>query len=330
MTDMAEFDAFDLAGKRIWIAGHRGMVGSALVRRLRRESCEIVTVSSSELDLRRQSATEAWIEATAPDAILVAAARVGGIIANASHPAPFIYDNLAIATNIIEGARRAGVTKLLYLGSSCMYPRNAEQPILESELLAGPLEPTNEPYAVAKIAGLKLAESYHREYGCRFIAAVPPNLYGPNDNYHPDSSHVLAALIRRIHLAKRDGASTVTIWGSGFPQREFLHVDDLADACVLLLKRYEDREFINVGSGKEISIADLAALISDIVGYSGGIATDPSKPDGTPRKLMDSSQMEGLGWTPSISLREGIAATYHAWLAEPAGVELSVGSQPKR
>ena len=314
MTATHEADPFELAGKRIWVAGHRGMVGSALVRRLRREPCEILTVTSAELDLRRQSATEAWIDANAPDAIVIAAARVGGIIANATHPAPFIYDNLTIATHLIEGARRAGVEKLLYLGSSCMYPREAIQPMRETALLSGPLEPTNEPYAVAKIAGLKLAESYHREYGCRFITAVPPNLYGPNDNYDPDSSHVLAALIRRFHLAKQDGSPSVTIWGTGLPMREFLHVDDLADACVLLLRRYEAPELINVGSGQEISIYDLATLIADITGYSGTILTDLDKPDGAPRKLMDSGRLASLGWRPSIALLEGIESSYLAWL----------------
>lgn len=314
MTVMHESAPFELKGKRIWVAGHRGMVGSALVRRLRQEPCEILTVTSTELDLRRQSATEAWIDAHAPDAILIAAARVGGIVANASHPAPFLYDNLAIAANIIEGARRAGVGKLLYLGSSCMYPREASQPMAETALLTGPLEPTNEPYAIAKIAGLKLAESYHREYGCRFVTAIPPNLYGPNDNYDPESSHVLAALIRRIHLAKLDGASSVTIWGTGLPMREFLHVDDLADACVLLLQRYDNPEPINVGSGQEISIHDLATLIADIVGFTGTILTDLGKPDGTPRKLMDSSRLATLGWRPSIGLLDGIDATYRAWL----------------
>ncbi|WP_018181629.1 GDP-L-fucose synthase family protein [Kaistia granuli] len=313
-------DTFALAGKRVWVAGHRGMVGSALVRRLRREPCEILTVSSSELDLRRQSATEAWIAAMQPDAIVLAAARVGGIAANASHPALFLYDNLAIATNVIEAARRAGVTKLLFLGSSCMYPRAAPQPIQESELLGGPLEPTNEAYALAKIAGLKLAESYHREYGCRFIAAVPPNLYGPNDNYDSESSHVLAALIRRMHLAKADGVPSVAIWGSGRPTREFLHVDDLADACVVLLTRYEAAQFINVGSGKEIPIRALAGLVAEIVGYRGEITTDPDRPDGMPRKVMDTRRMTDLGWRPSIDLRDGIVATYQAWLSERAAV----------
>lgn len=315
MTVKPDTDRFDLTGKRIWVAGHRGMVGSALVRRLRHEPCDILTVASDELDLRRQSATEAWIDANGPDAIVIAAARVGGIVANSTHPAAFIYDNLAIATNIIEGARRAGVEKLLYLGSSCMYPREASQPMRETVLLSGPLEPTNEPYAIAKIAGLKLAESYHREHGCRFITVVPPNLYGPNDNYHPESSHVLAALIRRFHLAKIDGAPSVTIWGTGLPTREFLHVDDLADACVLLLRRYEDPELINVGSGEEISIRDLASLVADIVGYTGTIETDLTKPDGTPRKLMDSSRMASFGWRPSIGLIPGIEASYRAWLA---------------
>lgn len=320
MTGAPEDDTFPLAGKRIWVAGHRGMVGSAIVRRLTREPCEVLTVTRDELDLRRQAATEAWIDAMEPDAIVVAAARVGGIQANASHPAGFLYDNLAIATNIIEGARRAGVEKLLFLGSSCMYPREAAQPIAEAALLAGPLEPTNEPYAIAKIAGLKLAESYHREHGCRFISVVPPNLYGPGDNYEPESAHVLAALIRRFHLAKDDMLARVAIWGSGTPTREFLHVDDLADACVLLLRRYEAAPFINVGSGREISIRALAELVAELTEYRGGIDLDPTRPDGTPRKVMDVSRIRAMGWQPRIGLREGIAATYRDWLAQAAGV----------
>jgi GDP-L-fucose synthase len=316
MTAAPDHDTFPLAGKRIWVAGHRGMVGSALIRRLQREPCEIVTVTRSELDLRRQSATEAWIAATAPDAIIVAAARVGGIAANAALPATFIYDNLAIATNLIEGARRAGVEKLLFLGSSCMYPRAAAQPMEEGALLTGALEPTNEPYAIAKIAGLKLAESYHREHGCRFISVVPPNLYGPGDNYGPESAHVLAALIRRFHLAKADGLSRVAIWGTGMPTREFLHVDDLADACVLLLRRYEDARFINVGSGKEIAIHALAEMVAEVVGYRGAIDHDPTRPDGTPRKVMDVSRILAMGWHPRIGLRAGIAATYSDWLTQ--------------
>jgi GDP-L-fucose synthase len=315
MTVAPERDTFPLSGKRIWVTGHRGMVGSALVRRLRREPCEVLTVARGDLDLRRQAATEAWIEAMEPDAIVVAAARVGGIQANASHPAGFLYDNLAIATNLIEGARRAGVEKLLFLGSSCMYPREAAQPMTEASLLAGPLEPTNEPYAIAKIAGLKLAESYHREHGCRFISVVPPNLYGPGDNYEPESAHVLAALIRRFHLARYDDLPRVAIWGSGKPTREFLHVDDLADACVLLLRRYEAAPFINVGSGREISIRALAELVAELTGYGGEIDNDPSRPDGTPRKVMDVSRILAMGWQPRIGLREGIAATYRDWLA---------------
>lgn len=314
MTAAPDEDSFPLAGKRVWVAGHRGMVGSAIVRRLQCEPCEILTATRAELDLRRQSATEAWIACMEPDAIIVASARVGGIAANASHPAAFLYENLAIATNIIEGARRVGVEKLLFLGSSCMYPREAAQPIEESALLTGALEPTNEPYAIAKIAGLKLAESYHREHGCRFISVVPPNLYGPGDNYDPESAHVLAALIRRFQLAKDDRLARVAIWGSGMPTREFLHVDDLADACVLLLRRYEAARFINVGSGREISIRALAELIADVVGYRGEIELDPSRPDGTPRKVMDVSRILSMGWRPRISLRAGIAATYRDWV----------------
>ncbi|MCC6984237.1 MAG: GDP-L-fucose synthase [Bauldia sp.] len=305
---------YSLRGKRVWVAGHRGLVGSALVRRLAGEDCEILAVTREELDLRDQARVYAWMDDARPQAVFLAAARVGGILANAEHPAPFLHDNLAIQDNVIEGARRAGVEKLLFLGSSCIYPRLAPQPMREDALLTGPLEPTNEWYAIAKIAGLKLAEAYRREHGSDFISAMPTNLYGPGDNFDLATSHVLAALIRKVYEAKAAGARELTIWGSGTPRREFMHVDDCADALVFLMQRYSAPEHINVGSGEEITVADLARLIAEIAGYDGAIVNDPGKPDGAPRKLMDSSKLAGLGWTRSIALRDGIAATYR-WYA---------------
>ncbi|WP_395678445.1 GDP-L-fucose synthase family protein [Inquilinus sp.] len=305
----------DLRGKRVWVAGHRGMVGSALCRRLSTEACEILTVDRRTVDLTDQAATNAWVEQARPELVFVAAARVGGIIANATYPADFLYDNLMIAANIVHAAHRVGVEKLLYLGSSCIYPRETAQPIREEQLLTGALEPTNEPYAVAKIAGLKLAESYARQHGRRFVSALPTSLYGPNDNFDPETSHVLPALIRRFHEAKVAGLPAVTIWGSGRPRREFLHVDDLADACVLVMRRYDGRAPLNIGVGEDIAIADLAALVADITGYRGQILFDTTRPDGTPRKLLDVSRMSALGWSPRIDLRHGIADTYDRWLA---------------
>jgi len=304
----------DLRGKRVWVAGHRGMVGSALCRRLASEGCRILTVDRGTVDLTDQAATRAWVGQARPELVFVAAARVGGIIANATYPADFIYDNLMIAANIIDAAHRVGVEKLLYLGSSCIYPRETAQPIREEQLLTGPLEPTNEPYAVAKIAGIKLAESYARQHGCRFVSALPTSLYGPNDNFDPETSHVLPALIRRFHEAKAAASPTVTIWGSGRPRREFLHVDDLADACVLVMRRHDGPVPLNIGVGADIAIADLAALVADITGYRGQIRFDTTRPDGTPRKLLDVSRMTELGWSPRIDLRHGIADTYRRWL----------------
>jgi GDP-L-fucose synthase len=301
---------YSLAGKRVWVAGHRGMVGSALVRRLGREGCEILTVGRESLDLRRQAEVEAWMAEARPQAVFLAAAKVGGILANDSAPAEFLHDNLVMEANIIHAAWRAGVEKLLFLGSSCIYPRLAPQPIPEEALLTGPLEPTNEWYAIAKIAGVKLCQAYRRQYGCDFISAMPTNLYGPGDNYDLATSHVLPALLRKVHEAKLGGASGITIWGSGTPLREFLHVDDCADALVFLMRHYSDPAPINVGSGEEISTEALARLIMRSVGFAGGLEKDSSKPDGTPRKLMDSARLRALGWSPSIGLEEGIAQLY--------------------
>jgi len=306
---------FPLAGKRVWVAGHRGMVGQALVRRLEREECEILTVGRAELDLRRQEPTFAWIAAARPDAIFLAAAKVGGILANDSYPGEFLGDNLAIQTNIIEGARRAGVGKLLFLGSSCIYPKLAPQPIPEEALLTGPLEPTNEWYAIAKIAGLKMALAYRRQYGCDFISAMPTNLYGPGDNYDLADSHALAALIRKAHEAKARGERTLTIWGSGKPLREFMHADDCADALVFLMTHYSGEGHINVGTGDEVAILDLARLVMVAVGLKAEIIHDRSKPDGTPRKRLDTSKLEALGWRRRIPLPEGIRDAYR-WFLE--------------
>jgi GDP-L-fucose synthase len=305
---------FALAGKRIYVAGHGGMVGSAIVRRLQREDCEVLTAPRA-VDLREQPAVRDWFAANPPEAVVVAAAKVGGIMANATYPAQFLYDNLMIEANVVDAAHRSGAAKLLFLGSSCIYPKMAPQPMAEEALLTGPLEPTNEWYAVAKIAGIKLCQAYRREYGCDFIAAMPTNLYGPGDNYDLQGGHVLPALIRKAHEAKLAGAATLEIWGTGSPLREFLYVDDLADACVFLLEHYSEEPHINVGSGEEISIYDLAQLVCRAVGFEGGIATDPSKPDGTPRKLMDSSRLHALGWRPRVKLEEGIALAYADFLA---------------
>ncbi len=307
--------AYPLAGKAIFVAGHRGMVGQALVRRLAREDCRVLTAPRS-LDLRRQAEVEAWFAEHRPDAAILAAARVGGIMANAARPGEFLYDNLAIAAQVVEAARLSGVERLLFLGSSCIYPRLADQPIVEEALLTGPLEPTNEAYAVAKIAGIKLCEAYRRQYGCDFISAMPANLYGPGDNYDLESSHVIPALIRKAHEAKAAGAPSFTIWGSGAARREFLHVDDCVDACVLLLEQYDGEGPINVGAGEDIAICDLARLVAETVGFIGEVVPDPSKPDGTPRKLMDSSRLMRLGWRPRIGLREGLAQAYAHFLGE--------------
>ena len=302
---------FDLAGKRIWVAGERGMVGRAIVRRLAGENCVIVS-PPERVDLRVQSSTFAWIAEARVDLIFLAAAKVGGIAANAAFPGEFLYDNLMIETNVIEGARRAGVSKLVFLGSSCIFPKMAPQPIPESALLTGPLEPTNQWYAIAKIAGLKLCEAYRHQYGCDFISAQPTNLYGPFDNFDLESSHVLPALIRKAHEAKLIGASALPVWGSGRPLREFLHVDDLADALVFLATNYSADGFVNIGSGAEVSIAELARIVAEAVGFVGTLRFDAERPDGTPRKRLDTSLLDSLAWKSSVPLKDGIADAY-AW-----------------
>ena len=310
---------YDLAGKRIWVAGHRGMVGSAIVRRLATEKCEVLTAPRDSLDLTDQAAVRSWLAREKPNAIFVAAAKVGGILANDSFPADFLYRNLMIEANVIEAAYRADVGKLCFLGSSCVYPKFARQPITDDSLLTGPLEPTNEWYAIAKIAGIKLCQAYRKQHGRDFIAAMPTNLYGPGDNFDLQSSHVLPALIRKAHEAKSAGEAAITIWGSGTPRREFLHVDDCADACVFLMKTYSEAEHINVGFGDDIAIRDLAALVCRIVGFGGAIVTDETMSDGTPRKLMSSDKLRGMGWSPAISLEKGIESTYRWFLdAAPA------------
>ncbi len=306
---------YPLAGKRVYVAGHRGMVGSALVRRLQREPCDIVTVERGQVDLRHQAAVGDWLNATRPQAVFVAAATVGGILANDTRPAEFLYDNLVIETNLIEAARRAGVEKLLFLGSSCIYPRLAPQPMPEDALLSGPLEPTNQWYAIAKIAGLKLCAAYRAQYGCDFISAQPTNLYGPGDKFDLAASHVVPALIAKMHHAKVTGAPSVEIWGTGTPRREFLHVDDLADALVFLMQRYSEDSHINVGSGEEVSIAELARAVGEAVGFRGAFHYAADKPDGAPRKLVDRARLEALGWRASISLREGLDDAYRWYRA---------------
>jgi len=306
---------YSLAGKRVFVAGHRGMAGSAIVRRLARENCEILTAPRSELDLMDQAATRAWFAQHRPDAVFVAAARVGGILANDRFPADFLYENLMIETNVIEASHRFNVGKLLFLGSSCIYPRLAAQPMREEALLTGALEPTNEWYAIAKIAGIKLAQAYRKQHGCDFISAMPTNLYGPGDNFDLASSHVLPALIRKAHEAKTRSAEALQIWGTGSPRREVLHVDDLADACVHVMKHYSDAMHINVGFGSDVSILELTRTVCKVVGFDGRITHDLSKPDGTPQKLLDCSRLAASGWAPSIELEEGIARTY-SWFLE--------------
>ncbi|MET4898843.1 GDP-L-fucose synthase [Sphingomonadaceae bacterium jetA1] len=308
---------FDLTGKRVFVAGHRGMVGSAIVRRLAAENCQVLTAGRGELDLKDQSATRRWFDDQQPDAVFLAAAKVGGILANDSYPADFLYDNLMIEANIIEAADRSDVAKLLFLGSSCIYPKFAEQPIVEGALLTGSLEPTNEWYAIAKIAGIKLAQAYRRQHGRDFISAMPTNLYGPGDNFDLASSHVLPALIRKAHDAKKTNADAIEIWGTGTPRREFLHVDDLADACVFLMKTYSDDEHVNAGSGDDIAIIDLVRLVAEVVGFEGEITHDLTKPDGTPRKLMSGDKLAAMGWAPRIGLKEGVQAVYQTFLASP-------------
>ena len=309
---------FDLKGKTVFVAGHRGMVGSALVRRLARENVTIVTVPRSEVDLRDQAAVNAWFAKTKPQVVFHAGAKVGGIVANNTLRAEFIYENIVIATNVIQAAHTNGVQKLMFLGSSCVYPKLAAQPLREDSLLTGPLEATNEPYAIAKIAGMKMAEAYRAQYGSDFITVMPTNLYGPGDNYHPEYSHVVAALIRRFHEAKESNAPSVVVWGTGTPRREFLYVDDMADACVHLMKTYSSDLLVNIGTGKDMTIAEFASVVADVVGYKGKIEFDSSKPDGTPRKLLDIGRLAKLGWQATTSLKDGIRLAYQAFLKEPA------------
>jgi len=306
---------FTIEGKRIWVAGHRGMVGSAVVRRLEREDCEILTLDRARADLRRQAEVEDWMAEARPDVVVLAAATVGGIHANDTRPAEFIYDNLVIETNIIHAAHQVGVGKLLFLGSSCIYPRLAPQPMTEDALLSGPLEPTNQWYAVAKIAGIKLCQAHRRQYGCDFISAMPTNLYGRGDNFNLEQGHVAAALLAKIHRAAIENAPEVALWGTGAPLREFLFVDDLADALVFLLRHYSDEPHINVGSGQEISIRDLAVMLAEIAGFKGAFRYDRTKADGTPRKLMDNGRLAALGWRAPTPLREGFELA-HRWYVE--------------
>jgi GDP-L-fucose synthase len=310
--------AFQLTGKRVWVAGHRGMVGSALVRRLEREDCAIVTASRAACDLREQTAVERWLADVRPEVAVIAAATVGGILANASRPAEFLYDNLMIAANVVHAAQRVGIEKLLFLGSSCIYPKFAPQPMKEEYLLEGQLEPTNQWYAIAKIAGVKLCQAYRRQYGSDFISALPSNLYGPGDNFDLLSSHVVPALIAKMHAAKAAGAAEVEIWGTGRPRREFLHVDDLADACVHLLEVYSDEAPINVGCGADLTIAELAELVRAAVGFEGRLRFNSARPDGTPQKLLDVARLNALGWQPHISLERGLRATYRWYLEHAA------------
>jgi GDP-L-fucose synthase len=311
--------SYALSAKRVWVAGHRGMVGSAVVRQLEREACTVLTVGRDKLDLRDGAAVKAWMKAQRPQAVILAAAKVGGIVANDSWPADFLYDNLAIENAIIHSAFETGVEKLLFLGSSCIYPKFAPQPITEEALLTGPLEPTNEWYAIAKIAGIKLCQAYRRQHGRDFISAMPTNLYGPGDNFDLTSSHVIPALMRKAHEAKTSGAGSMTVWGTGTPRREFLHVDDCANALVFLLKNYSGDSHVNVGSGTDVTIDELARLVMEAVGFPGTLEHDTSKPDGTPRKLMSNEKLATLGWHPRIALKDGLIATYQWFVEETLG-----------
>ena len=307
---------YAIEGKRIFVAGHRGMVGSALLRRLASEDCEVLTASRDAVDLRDQAQTRTWMLREKPDAVIIAAAKVGGILANDTWPADFLYDNLMIEANLIKASVDAGVEKVVFLGSSCIYPKMAPQPMREDALLTGPLEPTNEWYAIAKIAGIKLCQAFRRQHGCDYVSAMPTNLYGPEDNFDLQSSHVLPALMRKAHEA-RASREPLVVWGTGTVRREFLHVDDCADAILFLLRHYSAEEHVNVGCGTDVSIAEVANLVAEIVGYKGDLVFDATKPDGTPRKLMDTSKLSALGWQPSIPLRDGLASTY-AWFREHA------------
>ena len=311
-------DYYPLAGKRVWVAGHNGMVGQAIVRRLQSENCELLKVARRDLDLCNQAAVDAWIKAEKPQTIVLAAAKVGGIVANNTLRAEFIYENLVIATNVIHAAHVHGVEKLLFLGSTCIYPRMSPQPMPEDALLTGPLEHTNEPYAIAKIAGIKMCEAYRQQYGSDFISVMPTNLYGPGDNYHPEHSHVVAALIRRFHEAKVSGAAEVAVWGTGTPRREFLYVDDAADASVFALKSYSGAGILNIGTGADIAIAEFARVAAEIIGFAGRIVFDTSRPDGTPRKLVDVKRMTALGWRATTELKPGLAAAYRDFRARNA------------
>ena len=307
---------FELKGKTVFVAGHRGMVGSALVRRLAREDVKLLTVARGEVDLRDQAAVFGWFAVHSPQVVFLAAAKVGGIVANDMLRAEFLYDNLAIAANVIHAAHLHRAEKLMFLGSSCIYPKLAAQPLREDAMLTGLLEPTNEPYAIAKIAGIKMAEAYRSQHGSDFISVMPTNLYGPGDNYHPEYSHVVAALIRRFHEAKLSRAAEVVVWGTGTPRREFLYVDDMADACVHLMKTYSSSEMVNIGTGEDITIAEFARVVAAAVGYSGTISFDTSRPDGTPRKLLDVTRLAKLGWRARTTLEEGIRLAYGAYLSE--------------
>jgi GDP-L-fucose synthase len=314
---------------RIFVAGHGGLVGGAIVRRLRAEGYHnLLLTRRGDLDLRDQAAVNVWMEANRPDYVYLVAGTVGGIMANSTRPAEFIYDNMMIHATVVHAAYLIGVTKLLYLGSSCIYPRNAHQPITEDELLTGQLEPTNEPYAIAKIAGIKLCQAYQRQYGCHFVSAMPTNLYGPGDNFDLTSSHVLPALIRKFHDAKLDGRRQVEIWGTGSAMREFLHVDDLADACVYLMENYEDDTHINVGTGKDLTIKALAEMVRDIVHSEAELVFDTTKPDGTPRKVLDVTKLKNLGWEPTIELRRGVEETYQ-WYLDQAPAEIRGAQNPE-
>ncbi|MBP0115928.1 GDP-L-fucose synthase [Bradyrhizobium vignae] len=309
-----------MTGKSVYVAGHRGMVGSALVRRLARENVKIITVDRREVDLCNQAAVFEWFARVRPQVVFLAAAKVGGIVANDTLRAEFIYDNITIAANVIQAAQQSGAEKLMLLGSSCIYPKLAPQPLREDSVLTGPLEPTNEPYAIAKIAGIKMAEAYRSQYGSDFISVMPTNLYGPGDNYHPEYSHVVAALIRRFHEAKLAGSKSVVVWGTGTPRREFLYVDDMADACVHLMKTYSGAELINIGTGEDITIAELALMVAAAIGFGGEISFDTSRPDGTPRKLLDVQRLSGLGWRATTSLEDGIRLAYRAYRADSDAV----------
>lgn len=305
---------YELKGKTVWVAGHRGMVGSAVIRRLASENCKVVTANRDEVDIKRQAEVEDFVKSTKPDVIVIAAAKVGGILANDAFPADFLYDNLIIEANIFAAAHESNVNRILFLGSSCIYPKMARQPITEDALLTGPLESTNEWYAVAKIAGIKLGQAYRKQYGRDYISAMPTNLYGPGDNYDLKSSHVVPALIRKAHEAKLNGEKQITIWGTGTPRREFLHADDCADGLIFLLKNYSGHEHVNLGSGEDLTILELAKLVCHVVGFTGEIVHDLTKPDGMPRKLMSADRLRALGWTPKISLEDGLREAYVSFL----------------